>query len=61
MKESEFKYGECDGYNHKYSDWACEKCGRNMCWNCAVNCVDDGTGEGPITCPHCGADNGYYK
>lgn len=46
---------------HSYTRWDCEKCGKEMCWDCAVKCLDDGTGEGPITCPHCGADGGYYE
>jgi len=46
---------------HQYSEWKCLECGKSMCWNCAVKCVDDSTGEGPITCPHCGADGGYYR
>lgn len=46
---------------HEYSDWACPVCKQTICWNCAVRCVNDGTGEGPIICPHCGADGGYYE
>ena len=49
------------GENHSYTEWSCEKCGQSMCWECGVRCTDDGTGEGPITCPHCGADGGYYE
>lgn len=45
---------------HAYSEWTCAECGKTMCWNCAVRCINDGTGEGPITCPHCGADGGWY-
>lgn len=46
---------------HSYATWECSSCGKEMCWSCAVKCVNDGTGEGPITCPHCNSDEGYYK
>jgi predicted RNA-binding Zn-ribbon protein involved in translation (DUF1610 family) len=45
---------------HEYATWSCPQCGQEICWNCSVRCTDDGSGDGEITCPHCG-QTGYYE
>ncbi len=46
---------------HQYSTFTCGNCSSDICWGCSVNCTNDGTGEGPITCPNCSSDEGYYE
>lgn len=50
----------CNNYDHDYATWTCPHCNEDMCWSCAVTCTDDGTGDGPIKCPHCGHEDGYF-
>ena len=45
---------------HQYATWQCPDCGADLCWGCAVHCTNDGTGDGTVECPHCGA-TGYYE
>jgi hypothetical protein len=53
--------GGCDpDGGHQFADWTCDACGQAMCWACAVRCTNDGTGDGPVNCPHCGADGGMF-
>jgi len=48
--------GTCE---HPYISWHCPMCGAEICWQCAVKCTDDSTGEGKITCPNCGHQGVY--
>ena len=41
-------------------NWYCDKCGAELSWYNAVTVMDDSTGQGPITCPFCGADGGWW-
>ena len=45
---------------HSYATWNCSECGEEICWNCAVRCTNNSTGEGEITCPYCGYEDGEY-
>jgi hypothetical protein len=43
-----------------YTSYRCPGCEGVICWNCAVECTNEETGEGSIICPHCSKDLGYY-
>jgi transcription elongation factor Elf1 len=49
------------GGEHEYATFSCPECGQEMCWGCAVRCTNDGTGEGLVTCPRCGARGEYFQ
>jgi len=50
-----------DSHDHEYATFNCPACGKTLCWNCAVRCTDDGSGDGIITCPTCGERGDYLN
>lgn len=45
---------------HDYATIECPNChSDNNCWECAVRCTNDSTGEGVFTCRNCGHSEHY--